>query len=607
MSSEEIADRIQQSEKLIELQKYADTLAITGNLLNEKELLNDPLLHIKTLLIIAHAQWAQGHAKESLGWANQALAIIDNKEGTEYRKQLAKALSIIGNIHQSLSDYQQALEYHHRSLEINEQLGIHQGMAGNYNNIGIVYFTLGDFNKALESYANALKINEEMDNKHPIARNLGNLGNVYQALNEYPKALECYTKAVEINQSLGKTHSAAMNFSNIAVLHENLFDYTQAITYNKKAVELYKLLGDKKEIANCTGCMGRIQLALGNYNASYDLFKEALRISDEIGSTYLSAIFTHTLGQLFAEPSFEQSSTSKAETYYKAAFDSSQKIGTKQLTSLVCNNMVMFYKKEQRWKDALDMKEQQEEIEKQINAEEAKKHGERLIYEQAKKQREKELAIERAANQAKQEASDNLLRKVLPSQIAKRMLQGEKQIADYCEGVTVFFCDIVGFTKLSTQISPSELVALLNEVFVEFDRIAQKHGLEKIKTIGDAYMAVAGVPLQQADHAIRATKFSLEVKSALKTYCMKKGSELQIRIGLHSGSAIAGVIGEDKFAYDIWGDTVNTAARMEQNGEAGKVNISEATYKLVKDKFACEYRGEIEAKNKGKLKMYFVE
>ncbi|MFN4084165.1 MAG: adenylate/guanylate cyclase domain-containing protein, partial [Bacteroidia bacterium] len=151
--------------------------------------------------------------------------------------------------------------------------------------------------------------------------------------------------------------------------------------------------------------------------------------------------------------------------------------------------------------------------------------------------------------------------------------------------------------------SPTELVAEIHKNFTAIDNIIEKHGLEKIKTIGDAYLAVCGMPAETPEHAQRAAKAAIEIRDYMRN---QKDARFQIRIGIHSGPVVAGIVGVKKFAYDIWGDTVNTAARMESASEPGKINISKATYELIKNEFVCEYRGKINAKNKGDIDMWFV-
>jgi len=174
----------------------------------------------------------------------------------------------------------------------------------------------------------------------------------------------------------------------------------------------------------------------------------------------------------------------------------------------------------------------------------------------------------------------------------------------------VLFTDFVGFTQIAESFTPQQLIEELDYCFGEFDRIAKKHNLEKIKTIGDAYMAVGGVPLANQTHAVDCVLAALEIEqlvSALREKEMKRSRPYwQIRIGVHSGDLVAGVVGREKFSYDVWGDTVNTASRLESSGVAGRINISGATYELVKDFFDCEFRGKVAAKNKGEIDMYFV-
>jgi class 3 adenylate cyclase len=207
---------------------------------------------------------------------------------------------------------------------------------------------------------------------------------------------------------------------------------------------------------------------------------------------------------------------------------------------------------------------------------------------------------------AEKQTSERLLLNVLPGPIADRLKSGEGLIVDRFESVTVLFADIVGFTALSSRIPPEQLVGMLNELFSTFDRLAEIHHLEKIKTIGDAYMVVAGIPQPLADHAIAITHMGLDMLAAIDAFAKKGGSDLTIRIGIHTGPVVAGVIGEKKFIYDLWGDTVNTASRMESHGVPGRVHVSEATKALLANAFTLESRDPIEIKGKGLMQTYLV-
>ncbi|MCB1322703.1 MAG: adenylate/guanylate cyclase domain-containing protein [Leptospiraceae bacterium] len=202
--------------------------------------------------------------------------------------------------------------------------------------------------------------------------------------------------------------------------------------------------------------------------------------------------------------------------------------------------------------------------------------------------------------------SDELLLNVLPAPIAERLKKGEQPIADHFDAVTILFADIVGFTELAAKKSAGELVELLNEIFSGFDELADQYELEKIKTIGDCFMAVAGLPRLRDDHALAAVRMASAMRDLMEVIRSRKGIELQIRIGVHSGPVVAGVIGRRKFSYDLWGDAVNVASRMESSGESGRINLSEDTYRLVNVHCECEHRGKIYAKGKGELDMYFL-
>lgn len=227
--------------------------------------------------------------------------------------------------------------------------------------------------------------------------------------------------------------------------------------------------------------------------------------------------------------------------------------------------------------------------------------------------RELEQLVEERTQELREEKdkSEALLLNILPRETAKELIDKGEATPRHYEMVTVLFSDFQAFTKSASDITPRELIETLNECFTAFDEIIGRHNLEKIKTIGDAYMCAGGIPTENTTNAHDAVTAAIEMQNWVAQWNTKRMSEgkeaWETRVGLHTGELIAGVIGTKKFAYDVWGDAVNLAARMETNSEAGKVNISQATYDLIKDAFNCTARGEIDVKGKGPMEMYFVE
>lgn len=211
-----------------------------------------------------------------------------------------------------------------------------------------------------------------------------------------------------------------------------------------------------------------------------------------------------------------------------------------------------------------------------------------------------------AALRQQQEQTERLLLNILPEPIAERLKQDDGSIADHFAAATVLFADIVGFTPLASRLSPIKLVNLLNQIFSTFDLLTEQHGLEKIKTVGDAYMVVGGIPIPKPDHAQAVAEMALDMQQAIAEFSTRIEEPLNIRIGINTGPVVAGVIGIKKFIYDLWGDTVNTASRMESHGLAGMIQVTEATYQLLRDRYLFEERGVISVKGKGEMTTYFL-
>ncbi|MFN8360088.1 MAG: adenylate/guanylate cyclase domain-containing protein [Candidatus Kapaibacterium sp.] len=567
--------------------------------------------------------WRRGDYPKALEHYNSALIL---SEEIADKANIAATLGNIGNVYGRLSDYSKALEYCSKALTIDEELGNKHGIARHLGNIGIMHSNLSDYPKALEYYGKALTIDEVLGNKAGVAIRLGNIGLVYWNLSDYTKALEYYGKALTIYEELGNKEGEAMLFGNIGLVYLNLSDYPKALEYLGKALTIAEELGNKAGVAMHLGCIGNVHLNLFDYPKALEYFGNALTIDEELGNKSGVASLLGNIGATYSQVKFEGFDAVKAEEFLLKALAIFTEIGEK--SNLVTFHKILseLYEHEKRWEDFAVHFKKHIAFKDEVNVEEVKKQD-------AIREQRKVIELAKAKADAKHQATEQLLHNVLPPSIANKMLDGATLIAEKIPSVSVLFADIVNFTKLSQRITPEELVEGLDRIFSTFDALAEKHGLEKIKTIGDAYMVVSGAPIQRENHAEAMAHFALEMIEAMKEFrSISTGEEIQLRIGIHSGEVVAGVIGKNKFAYDLWGDAVNTASRMESHGEAGKIHVSEEFMQALKTaiadgtghdlslqpesslsslqsllSFSFQKRGELDIKGKGKMRTYFME
>ncbi len=523
------------------------------------------------------------------------------------RAAYARTLSNIGNSYLEISEQAKALEYLQRSLAINEEDNQRHGMASNFGNIGNVYKSLLDNAKALEYYQKALELYQELGRKDGVAVNLGNIGNVYKNLANYPKALEYLQKSLHMNEELGSKRVIAGTLHNIGLVYQSLSENTVALEYYQKSMALNEELNNKSWLASTIGNIGNVYRYLGDYSKALEYLQKALVISEELHNKDGIAINLGNIGALHADRNFKEFNAAIAEEYLLNAMVLCREIEAKQYLYQFHKVLAELYRIEKRWEEADSNFQKYHALEKEEQSEEVLRQAELMEYRRKieDSERDRQLKLARLEEQVR------ILHNILPPSIADRIVSGEKTIAESFENVSIFFSDIVNFTQLSATISPEELVELLNDVFTEFDHLARKYQLEKIKTIGDSYMAVCGVPEPNSLHAINLANFALDVQEAIKKFSHRTAVPITLRIGLHCGQAVAGVIGENKFAYDLWGDAVNTASRMESHGEPGKIHVSEEFKHAVETLHATSLqfirRGEMEIKGKGMMRTYFLE
>ncbi len=544
---------------------------------------------------------------------------LDVAEETGNKLGVASLLSNIGVVYVNLSDFPKALEYYAKALSLAEELGDKLGESIQFGNIGNVHFRLSDYAKALEFYEKALRLDKELANTAGISRHLGNIGIVYSNLGEYPQALEYYNTALSLTEELGDRTGVTKHLGNIGSVYAELGDYAQALLYYVRAMNLCEELGDRAGVAGLLGGIGDVHRKLFDYAKAQEYIERALKLQEELGMKSEVGEIKAMLGELYASDANPKRNESQAEAYLLDAISVSQDLGTK--TYQAHNTLADLYEKQKRWEESHYHLGKYFRLKEEVQSEEARKKARLLEQQKQIAEREKEIAIVKATADAQMSATTALLYKVLPQTIAARLIKGEK-VADYFRDVSVLFADIVGFTPIASRMPAKSVLAFLNYVFGEFDRIMERNGCEKIKTMGDGYLAVAGAPLECSDHAERITRAALEMMGDIilpdeirKT--IPKGAEFSIRIGIHVGPCFAGIVGENRFVYDIYSDTVNVAARMESHGEAGKIHVSDEFCFHLQNRMDAtgenfggirfDEREEMEIKGKGMMRTYFLE
>ncbi len=562
-------------------------------------------------------------------------------EATDNKSWLAINLDNIGGIFTNQGNYPEALKNFFAALNIYESIGDKHGTADDYNNIGIVYNCQGNYPEAMKNYFAALKIDEAIGDKNRIAGDYANIGNVYAAQNNYPEAMKNYFAALKINEAIGDKRLIAIDYANIGNACLIQGNYPEALKNDSAALKIFEAFGDKQGMAACYNNIGYVSFHQGNYPEALKSYFAALRIAEAIGTERLIATLYNNIGAAYTklhrpeegkkwlQKGLALSKETGAKEYVRNAFESLSSADSalgNYKTALENYKMYILYQdslyNEENTKKLTQTAMQYEFDKKELADSIRHTAARKLIVAKLQKQRAYTwsgagagivllaflMLIFRNNKKlgAEKQKSESLLLNILPEAIAAELKQNGNATAKQFDNVTVLFTDFASFTQTAEKLGPQQLVQELNECFTAFDNIIERNGLEKIKTIGDAYLAVCGLPAADPRHAQKTIQAALAIRDFIAER-RKKENVFEIRIGIHTGSVVAGIVGVKKFAYDIWGDTVNTAARMEQSSPPGKINISETTYDLVKDDFACEYRGEIDAKGKGKVKMYFAE
>jgi class 3 adenylate cyclase/tetratricopeptide (TPR) repeat protein len=545
-----------------------------------------------------------------------------------------------------------AMDYANQCLELATRIDWPRGRGKAYNALGNCHKARSNYPEALRNFFLALTEFEKAGSPRDLAVVHMNIGTVYRPMEEYDKALAEYDKALEIVAGLKEERLRAQLLGNKGVIYFIKRDYQSQQQVNTQALDIFRKVGDRNNEAWILGNMGDSYSEQGNLQKGIAHHKEAIVIYDELNNPAYKATSLQSIGSMYFElakadsvPASRAELLEESEAYLREAaailkdmddpdylkdvylaMSNTQALAGKHADAL--NSYILFTQLKDSVfsmgvKESIAGLETQREIEvreREIEIEQLKKRTEYLyifggvavlltviVFTVSSNRRQRKL---NGIITKEKEKSESLLHNILPEEVAEELKLKGTADARLFENVTVLFTDFKGFTAIAEQLSPKNLVAEIDLCFREFDRIIEKYNVEKIKTIGDAYMAVGGLPVANTTNAVDVVNAALEIQSFMTGLQQRRAQEgktaFQIRIGIHSGPVVAGIVGVKKFAYDIWGDTVNTASRMESSGETGQVNISESTCALVKEHFTCVHRGKIHAKNKGEIDMYFV-
>ncbi|WP_445385328.1 adenylate/guanylate cyclase domain-containing protein [Robiginitalea sp. IMCC44478] len=562
----------------------------------------------------------------------------------------ADSIAILGELTYALQDPQKMLQYSNAYIEMAIRMDSPEALYNGYFRKGTAYRMTGDFAEALKNYFYAANLAIERENDKDLGQAYITIADSYSLMGNTQNASDYYNRAIRILKTTGDSLSVAMALSNAGDEYFNQGKLDSALIYFEESGALFKAVDFNLGKGYYLGSVGMVLGKQGKDSLALLKLNQGLEILREEKDFYGIAAFLPYVADIYQN----QNNLDAALRYTHRGLAIAEEYGLKEqisdanlkLSELyeakgLTTRALGYYKTYTAYKDSINnvdlvqqmakMRNDFEISQKQAEVDLLEKEAEiqslrdrkqksilyvsigitGLVFLLALGMYYRYRYIKKTSRiiQDEKMRSDNLLKNILPDETAEELKRSGRVKAKKFDSATVMFADFVGFTHHSENMGPEALVQNVDFYFSKFDEIIGKYELEKIKSIGDCYMCASGLPFTSSDHAVRMVKAAMDIirfVGEVEADNTPGGQKFEIRIGINSGPIVAGVVGTKKFAYDIWGDTVNTAARMEANSSTSKVNISENTFKLVQDHFQCEYRGMISAKNKGMLKMYFV-
>lgn len=560
------------------------------------------------MLLSLSRQYIGNDEKVVYTYLNKALSL---SKKLSYDAGTARAWSQIGSHYFRTGCYIESISASARAANIYYRTGDESGVAWVCSNMGNVYFELGEYSRALECQFYSLKIQNKLKTAWAMAATMNAIGNIYTIQGRYSEARHYFETSLGIMDSLKSELGIARSYNYLGELCLAEADTVAALEYFLKSEKIYENKLNKSGLAKTLNNLGKISLAKKSYAEAAEYYRKSVALAGDAEAREVLEDAYSGLASAYEKMKKFEEALYYCKLYYMSE-DSVFDVSRQKL-------MDMQYQMESEKNESrvsvknMQLEKNRIEIQKQNFQVFAMSLGGLLLLAlliisyisyKRKKKDNKVISLEK-------KRSEELLLNILPQEIAEELKQNGKSAAKKIDMVTVLFADFVGFSKYAEMLEPEEVVKDLDQYFRAFDEILNKYDVEKIKTIGDAYMCAGGVPGVNTSNPWDVVNCGLEMRDHVMRNKQQKIAEnkmyLEIRIGIHTGPVVAGIVGVKKFSYDIWGDTVNVASRVQSAGVPDKVNISGATYQCVKDQFRCESRGKVPVKNLGEIEMYFVE
>jgi len=591
---------------------YAANKSIIDSLETHSKLV-DEIERIEIYNQLSELYVAESDAK-SYYYADSAykIALINNSING-----IIASLNNLGIVSKNQGNFTLAFNYSMRALQYCQLVHSKYESAKALANIVDIYFNQKNNNEALIKYNEAYKIYQTLNYKEGIIDMLLGIGEIHILRMNKSKSLESFSKALNLSRQIGDSIKIAQSYVHLGIWYRYDFKFFIAIDYFKKAETIFNQLNDIRGLISTYENIGITYSLNGNYSKSIDYHNKSYTLATTIGDKInLLSSYNNLFNAYYGLSDFKEAL--KYHILYNNLKDSITAETSKQIFQ-----MQFDYEKENSEKEIKVLTNQNVIIDLRL------KQNLTLIkaflisffiiltlllisiyaYNQKRKSI-KELNTQKDLIFWEKMQSETLLLNILPFDIAEELKNKGKATVRHYNMVSVMFADFKGFSQITEMIAPEILIAELDKYFIKFDEIISKYNLEKIKTIGDCYMCVGGIPNPNTTNPTEAVLAALEFQQFVNECNIIKEEKKEIlwelRIGIHTGKVIAGVVGKKKFAYDIWGDTVNTASRMESGSEVGMVNVSGATYEAIKEYFDCTYRGKMAVKNIKEMDMYYV-